>query len=755
MGGASVVLPSDNLSLEEDVGKHLPDGWLLERNDHPIEEVRLTVDPSDNPSLPVLTIRTWLLGVTSCILLSFVNMFFAYRTNPLAIGSICAQIITLPIGRFLANTLPKKDIKVPFFNWSFSLNPGPFSMKEHCLITIFAGAGVGGIYAIHIVTIVKAFYHRDIHPMTCFLLAQTTQLLGYGWAGIYKKYLVESPYMWWPSNLVQVSLFKAIHQKEKRKKGGLTKFQFFLLVFISSFAYYAIPGFIFPTLSCISVLCLIFKKSVTVHQVGSGLKGLGVGSFGLDWSVVASFLGSPLATPATAIFNIMISFILAIYVILPIGYWTNTYNAKRFPIMSSHVFDYTGRSYNTSRIINERTFTLNVQEQDNYSKINLSIMFILTYGLGFASLTASIMHVALHHGKDIWTMWRNSKEYAKEKVEDVHTRLMRNYVSVPEWWFYLLLAIVIPLSIYTCIGFDKQLQLPWWGVLLACAMALFFTLPIGVIVATTNQGPALNVITEYIIGLMLPGKPLANVTFKTYGTISMAQALSLLSDLNLGHYMKIPPKSMFITQLTGTIIASTVYFATAWMLLENVKNICDPKNLPPDSPWTCPGDDVFYNASIIWGLVGPKRMFGKLGNYSALNLFFLIGFLLPIPFWFLSKAFPNNKVLKYIHIPLIISGAGAIPPAHTVNYIMWGIVGIFFNHYIYKSYKKWWAKHTYVMSAALDAGVAFMGVLLFVALQAHGIGGIEWWGGVAGDYCELASCPTAPGVRAPGCPVHQ
>ncbi|KAG0450205.1 hypothetical protein HPP92_027047 [Vanilla planifolia] len=209
------------------------DVFAVEENDHPIEEVRLTVDPSDDPTLPVLTIRTFFLGIISCILLSFVNMFFAYRTNQLSVGSVCVQIITLPIGRFLAATLPKKDVRLPLTNWSFSLNPGPFSIKEHCLITIFAGAGAGGLYAIHIVTIVKAFYHRDIHPMAGFLLAQTTQvrppekstmhlsfsiiftllyltlqLLGYGWAGIYRKYLVESPYMWWPANLVQVSLFK-------------------------------------------------------------------------------------------------------------------------------------------------------------------------------------------------------------------------------------------------------------------------------------------------------------------------------------------------------------------------------------------------------------------------------------------------------------------------------------------------------------------------------------------------------------------
>jgi hypothetical protein len=44
------------------------------------------------------------------------------------------------------------------------------------LITIFAGAGAGSVYAINIIAIVKAFYHREIHPVAALLLANTTQV---------------------------------------------------------------------------------------------------------------------------------------------------------------------------------------------------------------------------------------------------------------------------------------------------------------------------------------------------------------------------------------------------------------------------------------------------------------------------------------------------------------------------------------------------------------------------------------------------
>jgi hypothetical protein len=66
------------------------------------------------------------------------------------------------------------------------------------------------------------------------------------------------------------------------------------------------------------------------------------------------------------------------------------------------------------------------------------------------------------------------------------------------------------------------------------------------------------VITELVIGYLYPGKPLANVAFKTYGYISMAQALYFLNDFKLGHYMKIPPKSMFIVQVS-TLVNSKIY----------------------------------------------------------------------------------------------------------------------------------------------------------------------------------------------------
>nr|KYP46246.1 Oligopeptide transporter 2 [Cajanus cajan] len=689
----------------------------------------------------------WFMGVASVSLLSFLNTFFGYRTEPLTVTMISVQVATLPIGRFMARVLPTRKFRIG--GRAFSLNPGPFNMKEHVLISIFANAGAafgnGSAYAISIVDIIRAFYGRKISFLASWLLVMTTQVLGYGWAGIMKKYVVEPAQMWWPATLVQVSLFRALHEKERRR---MSKEKFFLIALICSFAWYVVPGFLFPTLSIISWVCWIFPRSVTAHQIGSGKSGLGLGSFSLDWTTVAAFLGNPLVTPFFATANIIVGYVLLVYLLIPAAYWGfNLYNAKNFPIYSSSLFTANGHGYNVTAIVNQH-FEIDMQAYLKQGRVNLSVFFAISYGLGFAAIASSLTHVALFNGREIYQQFRTSRS-AKE---DIHTRLMKNYKQIPGWWFHVTLSVTFVLALVLCIVMKDEIQMPWWGLIFASGLALIFTLPISIITATTNQSPGLNIITEYIMGVILPGKPIANVCFKTYGYISMSQAVSFLSDFKLGHYMKIPPRSMFIVQIVGTLIAGTVDVGVAWWLLGSIKHICNQDLLPSDSPWTCPGDKVFFDASVIWGLVGPRRIFGTLGNYIQLNWFFLIGVLGPLFVWLLHKAFPNQQWISSIHLPVLLGATAAMPPASTVNFNSWIIVATIFNYYVFKYRKNWWQRYNYVLAAALDAGLAFMTVLLYFSLNMEGTS-IEWWG--TDEHCPLARCPTAKGIVDPKgvCPL--
>ncbi|XAR70127.1 hypothetical protein NMG60_11026890 [Bertholletia excelsa] len=716
---------------------------LLEAEENsPVRQVALTVPTTDDPSLPVQTFRMWVLGVVSCALLSFLNQFFWYRTEPLTITAISAQIAVVPLGQLMAAKITKRV----FFKgtrWEFTLNPGPFNVKEHVLITIFANSGAGTVYAIHLVTVVKVFYKKHISFFVSLIVVLTTQILGFGWAGIFRRYLVEPAAMWWPANLVQVSLFRALHEREQRPRGGVTRTQFFLIALTCSFAYYVFPGYLFELLTSFSWICWIFPTSVLAQQLGSGLYGLGIGALGFDWSTISSYLGSPLASPWFATANVAAGFVLVMYVLTPIFYWLNVYKAKTFPIFSDQLFQSDGSIYNISSII-DSNFHLDIAAYEEEGPLYLCTFFAMTYGVGFAALTATVVHVLLFHGREIW---EQSKSSFQEKTMDIHTKLMRRYKQAPEWWFWLILVLNIAATIFACEYYNDQLQLPWWGVLLACVIAFVFTLPIGIITAITNQTPGLNIITEYIIGYMYPGYPVANMCFKVYGYISMTQAITFLQDFKLGHYMKIPPRTMFMAQIVGTVIAGFVYLGTAWWLMETIPDICESSS----SVWTCPTDTVFYDASVIWGLIGPRRIFGDEGTYGAVNWFFLAGAIAPLLVWVAQKAFPGQEWIRLINMPVLIGATGMMPPATAVNYTTWIILGFISGFVVYRYRPELWKRYNYVLSGALDAGLAFMGVLLYLCLGLEGVS-LDWWGNDL-DGCTYADCPTEKGVKVPGCPV--
>ena len=151
-------------------------------------------------------------------------------------------------------------------------------------------------------------------------------------------------------------------------------------------------------LTSLSWVCWIFPASVVAHQLGSGLHGLGIGAIGLDWSSISSYLGSPLASPWFATANIAVGFALVVYVITPIAYWLNIYSSRTFPIFSDTLFTSSGQKYNIATIIDEH-FQLDAEAYKREGPLYMSTFFAVYYGISFACLTATVVHVFLFHGK--------------------------------------------------------------------------------------------------------------------------------------------------------------------------------------------------------------------------------------------------------------------------------------------------------------------------------------------------------------------
>jgi len=232
--------------------------------------------------------------------------------------------------------------------------------------------------------------------------------------------------------------------------------------------------------------------------------------------------------------------------------------------------------------------------------------------------------------------------------------------------------------------------------------------------------------------------------FKTFGYITMAQALQFTSDMKLGHYMKVPPRTMFWCQVVATVVAGTTQLGVQQWMFANISDFCEQQQ---GDHFTCANTEVFFVASVVWGVIGPQRQFSPGQIYHGLTYFFLIGALAPLAGWLINKRWPGS-FFKYLNVPVVLAGTGCIPPATAVNYIPWALIGFIFNYVIRKRHFNWWAKYNYVLSAALDCGTAIGTLIVFFALQYPRNGNLgentiqSWWGNTV--YARTADQKTLP-----------
>lgn len=682
-------------------------------------EVRASVSNLDDPEMPVNTFRAWFIGLIFTIVISGLNQFFYFRYPSVTITALVAQLVAFPIGKAMAKVLPTKSWNTPL--GSFSFNPGPFNIKEHTLITVMANVVYQRAYATDILAAQRFFYDQRWSAGYQILLVLSSQFVGFSFAGFCRRWLVWPAAMIWPSTLVQSALMNTLHHTQSSEQGRMSREKFFLFAFIGAWCWYWFPGYIFTALSSFSWIAWMAPKNIKVNQLFGISSGLGMGILTFDWAQIA-YIGSPLVTPWFAEANVLAGFLFFYWFLTPILYYSNVWNAAYLPILASGSFDRFGSSYNVSMVTTpEGTFDRDAY--NNYSQLYLSTTFALSYGLSFASITATIVHCVLYYRKDIVRQFKSS--LAEEP--DIHARLMNKYKEVPNWWYAAVFLISVALAIVTIEVWPTQL--PVWALFLALAISALYILPIGIIYAITNQEVGLNVITEFIIGYALPGRPVAMMIFKTFGYIAMYQGVSFISDLKFGHYMKIPPRSMFMAQVIAAFISCFVLLGVQSWSFGNISGICTPD---ASDRFICPGTKVFSTASVIWGLIGPKLQFSAGQQYHALLYFFIIGAVMPIPTYFAAKRWPHS-FLRYVSWPVIFTGTGLLPPATGINYASWALVGFIFQYLLRRRAFGWWSSFNYVLSAAMDSGTGLATIVIFFTVvypkgKNVAFSNGNWWG---------------------------
>ncbi|KAJ7630541.1 OPT oligopeptide transporter [Roridomyces roridus] len=685
-------------------------------DESPYPEVRAAVGNTDDPSMPVSTFRMWFLGIIFTVVLAGFNQIFQYRAPSITITGIVAQLIALPFGKFLEWTLPTTRFKTFGYVWSF--NPGPFNIKEHTCITVMANIGAIGIYGSDVIATQTMHYGEHLTWAYQIIFALGTQIFGFSLGGILRQFVVWPSSMIWPTALVNSALFNTLHKNYgKSDRGHMTRERFFLLVFVGSFVWYWVPGYLFTALSVFNWVCWIAPNNVKLNAMFGANTGLGMSILTFDWTMI-SFIGSPLVTPWWSQLNTIASVVICFWFIVPVLYFKNVFYTGFLPVSAYFSFDRTGLPYNISAVIDSSgNFDPDLYAQ--YSPIFMTSALCMAYFVSFGAVGSIFTHTFLWFGRDIVRRFHSSLKDER----DIHSRLMQRYTEVPTWWYYIV-AVISTVFVFVAVEIFPT-RLPIWAAFLGLLISALAAIPLAMLQAIANQTVGLQVMEEMIAGYALPNRPVANIVFKCIAYNGSAQGITFASDLKLGHYMKIPPRIMFSVQMVAAIITCFVITAVQSWMFAHVDGICTPEAI---GHFVCPSNTVFTTASILWGGIGPARLFSPGRMYNPLLYGLLVGALLPFPTYFLARRYPLSY-WRYVNWPVFFGGVAAIPAASAYNYAAWGLTGFIFNFVIRRRHFRWWMRYNYILSAALDSGVAFGLVIMFFALV-YPDGGktLNWWG---------------------------
>ncbi|KAI7191051.1 OPT family small oligopeptide transporter, partial [Hortaea werneckii] len=372
----------------------------------PYEAVRAAVRETDGEEV-ANTIRAWILGFIFVAAAAGINMFLSMRRQvqmsqirglrpAITIPTVVILLLVYPVGCLWAKVMPTRKFNTLGIEWT--LNTGPFTIKEHTVITLMANVTAGYAYSTDALLALKAkpLYNLDMGWGFQILFTLSSQVIGIALAGMFRRFLVWPAALIWPANFSITTLLYALHDKSKSdpaKANGwqISRYRFFVYVASGSFVYYWFPGVIWQGLSVFSFVTWIKPNNATINQLFGGFTGLSLIPLTFDWTYVTAYLQDPLLSPMFSHLNTLIG--LGIFVVLTtlgISYTGALYSAY-LPINTSTTFDNTQSQYDVSKILGPG-FSFDLAKYKKYSPMFLAPTFALNYGLSFAALIASIVH---------------------------------------------------------------------------------------------------------------------------------------------------------------------------------------------------------------------------------------------------------------------------------------------------------------------------------------------------------------------------
>ncbi|CAL3971620.1 unnamed protein product [Diplocarpon coronariae] len=290
--------------------------------------------------------------------------------------------------------------------------------------------------------------------------------------------------------------------------------------------------------------------------------------------------------------------------------------------------------------------------------------------------------------------------------------------------------------------------------------------PTCMILATRNITLSLNVISPFLAGYMILGKPVGVIKLKVFSTICLGQASFPARALHE------PPQNIFSCQLVASIWACFVQVAVMNWTLGSIDGVCTNYTPPPSfaphlyplanrsaepRKTISPARTAAHSSHIVSstaqscitiGVIGPKRMFGPDSTYRAIQFYLLLGALLPMPFYFLGRFFPRSP-LRVLSAPVMLGAMAWLPPYAFLRPLSASLrfpslLPLPTNHRTIIGNELtnpqrnppllrplgWWHHYNYIAAAGLDASLEISTIVIILAITFPEFSVPQWRGNV-------------------------
>ncbi|KAJ6096739.1 Oligopeptide transporter OPT superfamily [Penicillium sp. IBT 16267x] len=653
------TIPSD-----EEKNKVQTDTAAIEQESHNDPEiaalplqVRQIINLTDDPTLFTITFRYFVLSALFVIPGAFLSQMSYFRTTSAPYSVFFVQIACHYVGHFLAKILPAWTVRLPGTSWSFNLNPGPWSIKEHVLVTVTAASGATYNLAYAPIVLAELWYGTRINPAVAIFFMWAIVWTGYSFAALARQILLPDPEYIWPQALMQTTLFETFRKTDTSSPIARRQMKVFFLAFLGMTLWQFLPEYVFPFLSSLAFLCWVAPHNAVANFIGSGLGGMGLLNLSLDWSNINWNGSSIMLTPFWTQVILFLAYAFNCWVLIPAAKWGGLGSYKH-GLMSNSVLMANGTTYPTLQVLTPE-YHLNETAYQQYGPMYMGLQNVWSTWFDYAKLPAAVTWIATfgyvqirNNIKKILGARKISKSSPESGIHhQYHDRLnviQRQYKEIPLWWYLslfltaLVILIIIIGKVFVCKTLAcGNLFIPIWTLFVGLASAVVFVVPFAWLYAISNYQLETGSFNELMYGYMVHTK--AGSSHSTHVAPQSTAPSLVTHDQKIGHYMHIPPREIFFSQIFGTLMGVPINYAVIRWVMDTKGDYLTGVKTDPLNQWTGQKLRTSNTMGVQYAVLGPKRLFAE-AEMTPLPWSFLVGAVIPPILFIFHRFFPRLRI---------------------------------------------------------------------------------------------------------------